>query len=53
MEAIKSQLKEAAQVILNDIDKDSKAAQQRVRKATLVIAKSGKDYRRATLAKGE
>lgn len=49
MEEIKIALKEAAQVILNDIDKESKAAQQRVRKATLTVAKYGKDYRRETL----
>jgi len=49
MEEIKIILKENAQVILNDIDKDSKAARQRVRKATLRIAKAGKAYRKASL----
>ena len=49
MEEIKNQLKEAAQTILNDIEKDTKAASQRVRKATLTIAKAGKEYRRLSL----
>lgn len=41
-------LKEAAQTILNDIDKDTKASAKRVRKATLQIAKLGKEYRKLT-----
>ncbi len=49
MEEMKNTLKAAAQTILNDIDKDSKAAAARVRKATLTIAKTGKAYRKASL----
>lgn len=49
MEQTKNQLKAAAAVILADIDKDSKAAARRVRKATLDIAKAGKTYRKLSL----
>ena len=44
MENIKSSLAEQAQIILNDINKDNKAAHARVRKATLAI-----QYRRLSI----
>lgn len=49
MENIKSALAEQAQIILNDINKDNKAAHARVRKATLAIQKLGKEYRRLSI----
>ena len=50
MEETKKALLEAAQTIVNDIDKPGKAPARRVRKATLTIAKVGKDYRKMSLA---
>ena len=50
MEQIKQQLLEAAQVIINDIQKDTKVAAARVRKATLAISKIGKEYRKMSIA---
>lgn len=49
MEELKNALRASAQAILNDIDNDTKAARRRVRKATLQVAKLGKDYRKASL----
>lgn len=49
MEEIKNKLRQAAVTILADIGKETKAARARVRKATLIIAKEGKDYRRESL----
>ncbi len=50
MEETKKTLHEAARTIVNDIDKPGKAAARRVRKATLTIAKAGRDYRKMSLA---
>jgi len=50
MEELKKGLLEQANIIAQDINKDTKAAQRRVRRATLAIAKLGKEYRKASLA---
>lgn len=50
MDQLKLQLLEAAQVIVSDIQKDTKAASARVRKATLAVAKLGKEYRKLSIA---
>ena len=50
MEAIIAKIKEQIAVIEKDIDKtDNKAARARVRKATLELAKLGKEYRKASI----
>lgn len=49
MEETKKALLEAAQTIVNDIDKPGKAPARRVRKATLTIAKVGKEYRKVSI----
>ena len=50
MEAIIAKMKEQLAAIANDIDKvDNKAAKARVRKATLELAKLGKEYRKASI----
>ncbi len=49
MENIIKSLKAQAEIIANDIEKDSKAARKRVRKATLEIAKLGKQYRKLSI----
>lgn len=49
MEETKKTLFEAAQTIINDINKPAKAAAARVRKATLTIAKAGKTFRKLSL----
>lgn len=50
MEAIIAKMKEQIAAITKDIDKvDNKAAKARVRKATLVLEKLGKEYRRASI----
>lgn len=46
-----NKLLEAAKGIIEDIGKDNKAARRRVRRYTLVIAKEGKAYRKASLEK--
>ena len=50
MEEIKAKLIEQAEIIIADINKTSKAAHQRVRKATLEIGKLGKEYRKISVA---
>lgn len=49
MKEIKEKLIEAANAIMININKDSKAAHARVRKATLAIAKYGKEYRKMSI----
>ena len=50
MEAIIAKMKEQIELIAKDIDKvDNKAARARVRKATLELAKLGKEYRKASI----
>ena len=50
MEAIIAKIKEQIAAIEKDIDKvDNKAAKARVRKATLVLEKLGKEYRKASV----
>lgn len=49
MENIIKSLKAQAETIVNDIEKDSKAARRRVRKATLEISKLGKQYRKMSV----
>ena len=49
MEEVKKGMKEAIEAILADIDKDTKAAAARVRKATLQLEKLGKEYRKISL----
>ena len=50
MKELETQLMDAAAVIVNDVFKGTKAAHQRVRKATLEIARIGKEYRKASIA---
>lgn len=45
MQELKKSLKDIAVAMIADLDKDSKAANARVRKATLQIAKIGKQFR--------
>lgn len=50
MEKFIAEIKAQLNVILADIDKvDNKAAKARVRKATLVLEKVGKEYRKASV----
>jgi len=49
MEEVKNRLKEAAQTILAEIDKETKVSHKRVRQAALAIAKARKEYRDLTL----
>lgn len=49
MKEIKAQIKEVAAAMLADLEKDTKAANARVRKATLTLAKLGKDFRKASI----
>ena len=50
MEVIIAKIKEQLDAIKADIDKvGNKAAQARVRKATLVLEKLGKEYRKASI----
>ena len=50
MEALIAKMKEQIAAICADIDKvDNKAAKARGRKATLELAKLGKEYRKASI----
>ena len=50
MEAIIAEIKKQLDAIKADIDKvDNKAAKARVRKATLALAKLGKEYRKESV----
>ena len=50
MEAIIAKIKEQIAVIEKDIEKvDNKAAKARVRKATIELAKLGKEYRKISV----
>ena len=50
MEKLIANIKEQLAAIEKDIDKvDNKAAQARVRKATLALEKLGKEYRKASI----
>ena len=50
MEEIIAKMKVTMALIAKDIDKvDNKAARARVRKATLVLEKLGKEYRKASI----
>lgn len=52
MENLIPEIKAQANAILADIDKvDNKAARARVRKATVTLAKLGKEYRKKSLEK--
>lgn len=49
MQELEMKLAELCKGIVEDCGKNSKAAHQRIRKATLEIAKTGKLYRKASL----
>lgn len=49
MEKTIETIKAVMQAITEDIDKDTKAARARVRKATLAFEKAAKDYRRQSV----
>lgn len=50
MYELKEQIKSVANAMLADIEKDTKAANARVRKATVQLAKLGKEFRKASIA---
>lgn len=49
MKEIQDKIQQACLAFVNDAAKDSKAAHARMRKATLEIAKLGKEYRRLSI----
>ena len=49
MENLINKLVENANIIITDSLKDTKAAHARIRKATLEIAKIGKEYRKVSI----
>lgn len=49
LKELTEQLYAQAQQIIDSAAKDSKAAHQRIRRATLQIAKIGKEYRRVSV----
>ncbi len=49
MKNLIDKLVENANIIIADSQKDTKAAHARIRKATLEIAKIGKEYRKASI----
>ena len=49
MNEIVKDLKAQAEIIVADIEKDSKASRRRVRKATLAIARLGREYRKKSV----
>lgn len=50
MEQIIAKIKEQLAAISADIDKNTKASEARVRKATIELEKLGKEYRKASIA---
>lgn len=50
MEQLIKNIKAQIEVISADIDKNTKASEARVRKATLELEKLGKEYRKASIA---
>ncbi len=49
MKKLASELAEQANIILANVDKETKAAHARIRRATLAIQKIGKEYRKASI----
>jgi hypothetical protein len=49
MKELENQIVELCQGFIADSAKDSKAARQRMRRATLQIAKLGKEYRKLSI----
>lgn len=49
MEELKNQILEQMNIFISNSEKDSKSAHARMRKATLSIAKLGKEYRRISI----
>lgn len=50
MKELTKKLVAAASIIVADAEKNTKAAHARIRRATLEIAKLGKEYRKASIA---